>query len=195
MVIGVTGKYCAGKNTVVKILKTYSLPEIDVDAVGHEVLEQEKQAVAAEFGPSIIGPAGKIDRRRLGDMVFARKKHMRRLEKILHPLMKVRIRRFVDAHKDGCVINAALLFKLDLHSLCDFVIMVKARFFTRLRRAVHRDRLGFGRALQRFFAQGQIFPKLTRPAVDIYYVYNNGGVEGLKKRIAGLVAQRNRTEG
>jgi dephospho-CoA kinase len=195
MVIGVTGKYCAGKNTVAGILKGYGFAEIDVDAVGHEVLEQETRAVTAEFGPSIIGPEGRIDRRRLGAVVFSRKRHMRRLENILHPPMKARIRRLVGAHKNKCVINAALLFTMDLHRLCDFVIMVKARFFTRLLRAVHRDHLGFRQALQRFLAQGQIFTKLTQPGVDIYYVYNNGSERGLTARIAGLVEQRNRPKG
>jgi hypothetical protein len=73
--------------------------------------------------------------------------------------------------------------------------MVKARFFTRLLRAVHRDHLDFRQALQRFLAQGQIFTKLTQPGVDIYYVYNNGSERGLTARIAGLVEQRNRPKG
>jgi dephospho-CoA kinase len=50
MLIGLTGLYCAGKNYVSAILKKRGLPVLDIDKLGYQVLESEKESVFARFG-------------------------------------------------------------------------------------------------------------------------------------------------
>ncbi|MEJ2664901.1 MAG: dephospho-CoA kinase [Spirochaetia bacterium] len=138
MVIGVTGRYCAGKNLA---------------------------------------------------------KNRLRLEGILHPLMKTQINRILENKVQDYVLNAALLFRMDLHLLCDFVIVIKAPFFVRLQRALRRDRLSIPSLLQRFLAQRRIFPKLKTKGVDIYYEYNKGSAEMLAVRITAILRKRRTAEG
>jgi len=53
VVLGVAGGYCAGKDTVVRILEEAGYPSIDVDAVGHRVLRERGDAVAEAFGARV----------------------------------------------------------------------------------------------------------------------------------------------
>ena len=122
MVIGVTGKYCSGKNVVSGILRKQGFTEIDVDKIGHQVLAAEKKAVTDTLGRRILDRAGKIDRKKLADIVFKSKKNRIKLEAILHPLMKKRIQTIIKNNNNNFVINAALLFQMQLDRLCDFII-------------------------------------------------------------------------
>ena len=91
MVWGVSGKYCSGKNGVVNILKSCGFKEIDVDLLGHQVLEEQKTRVAEHFGREILTGSGGIDRRKLGRVVFTDPAELRVLEGILHPVMVERV--------------------------------------------------------------------------------------------------------
>jgi dephospho-CoA kinase len=195
MVIGVTGRYCAGKNLAAGVLGKRGFVVVDVDKIGHRVLEQEKQKVIAEFGDTILDNNGAVDRRKLGKLVFAGIKNRLRLEGILHPLMKTQIKRILENKAQDYVLNAALLFRMDLHLLCDFVIVIKAPFLVRLQRALRRDGLSIPSLLQRFLAQRRIFPKLKTKGVDIYYEYNKGSAEMLAVRITAILRKRKTAEG
>ncbi|MFP4484640.1 MAG: dephospho-CoA kinase [Spirochaetota bacterium] len=54
MIVGVAGKYCAGKNTVSHILENHGYRVIDVDTLGHRALEERKDAIAERFGPGVL---------------------------------------------------------------------------------------------------------------------------------------------
>ncbi|MBN1797800.1 MAG: dephospho-CoA kinase [Spirochaetales bacterium] len=195
MVIGVTGKYCSGKNVVSCILTEHGFTEIDVDKIGHQVLENQARQVIRTFGSRILDQAGKIDRKKLAKIVFKSKKQRIRLEHILHPLMKTRIQNIIKKNNENYVINAALLFQMQLHGFCDFIIYIKAPFWVRVNRALSRDKLSIWNILRRFFSQFQIFTKLKLPGVDIYYEYNKESIQKLEKRILGILKQRHRGEG
>jgi dephospho-CoA kinase len=109
--------------------------------------------------------------------------------------MKTQINRILENKAQDYVLNAALLFRMDLHLLCDFVIVIKAPFFVRLQRALRRDGLSIPSLLQRFLAQRRIFPKLKTKGVDIYYEYNKGSAEMLAVRITAILRKRKTAEG
>jgi len=92
MVIGVAGKYCAGKSTVTDILARDGYRVIDVDRLGHEALARRADDVRHTFGDEYIGADGAVDRRRLGGLVFRDREAMRRLEGIVHPEMVEMVR-------------------------------------------------------------------------------------------------------
>jgi len=189
MVIGITGRYCAGKDTAVEILSRRGFREIDVDRIGHQVLAEMREAVVAEFGPAVLTPDGEVDRRRLGAIVFKSREKMGRLEAILHPAMVRRVEQRIGSGEDPVAINAAVLFRMGLHRLCDRVLCIRAPFALRLLRALRRDRLPPGDAWRRLTAQRGICPKFPSGDVDIYRVGNHCGRKALERRLEKVLRQ------
>ena len=190
MVWGVTGKYCSGKNGVVKILKNCDFKEVNVDLLGHQVLEEQKTRVAEHFGRDILTGSGEIDRRKLGRVVFTDPAELRVLEGILHPVMVERVEEQVKGAAELFVINAALLFHMGLDSLCDLVICVKANPLVRYLRARKRDGLSIPATLSRIFVRKRICSKSNGQAVDIYYIRNNHGFFRVEEEIRAILQDK-----
>ena len=94
-IIGLTGNIACGKSTVLDLLRERGAQVLDADRVTHELQAPGQpvyHAIVAEFGPGILSaPAGLIDRRALGAIVFANPAALRRLEQIVHPAVRERI--------------------------------------------------------------------------------------------------------
>ncbi|MDR1238810.1 MAG: dephospho-CoA kinase [Treponema sp.] len=174
-IIGLTGTYCAGKNFVAGLLEERGLPVLDVDTLGHDAVEAGREAVLARFGGDLLGPGGKIDRRRLGERVFGNPKELAALEAIVHPEANRLTSEWIAGQQGAaCVINAALLHRSSAFSRLDFIILVTAPFLTRLFRARKRDRLPWFNLLKRFTSQKQFVPQYLSGKADIYKVDNRG---------------------
>lgn len=192
-VIGVAGKYCSGKDAVTQWLLARSWREVNVDRIGHEALAAFHNRIVATFGRTIVDGHGRIDRSTLGRIVFADDSQRKRLEEIVHPWMRRRVREEVDAYREaaarsqdaprGLVINAALLFYMELDEVCDAVILVRAPFFVRVRRARERDRSSIWRTIRRLRAQRQLDTQALRSVADIIMVENGGSLESLHMRL------------
>ena len=87
----ITGSIASGKSTVVNLLKERGFSVIDADLIAHEQLEICKQEIIEAFGEQILDEAGKIDRKKLGAIVFHEPKKLKNLEQILHPKIKAEI--------------------------------------------------------------------------------------------------------
>ena len=87
----ITGSIASGKSTVVNLLKERGFSVIDADVIAHEQLEICKGEIVCEFGEQILDEAGKIDRKKLGAIVFREPKKLKNLEQILHPKIKAEI--------------------------------------------------------------------------------------------------------
>jgi dephospho-CoA kinase len=200
MIIGVAGKYCAGKDSVVEILKSLGFKEINMDKIGHEALEEKKEEIARAFGLDMLTAEGAVSRRVLGRIAFSNKKELNKLERIVHPLMAERVKQIISNRKDNngqrnfgqgnFVINCAILFKMGLDRLCDMVFCIKAPFFIRLKRALKRDKLSFIETVRRLSSQDKICPKLRNPDVDIYRISNLRTKRKLKKKINKVIRDR-----
>lgn len=96
MVIGITGGIGCGKSTVLNILKeNFNAHIIDADKVAHRLMEPFNPAynnVKAAFGDTIIGSDGFIDRKKLGQIVFNDREKLKRLNSIVHPMVKEAIK-------------------------------------------------------------------------------------------------------
>ena len=84
----ITGSIASGKSTVVNLLKERGFSVIDADLIAHEQLEICKCEIVKAFGEQILDEAGKIDRKKLGAIVFREPKKLKNLEQILHPKIK-----------------------------------------------------------------------------------------------------------
>ena len=87
-IIGLTGGIASGKSTVSNMLKEMGLPVIDADQVAREIVEPGQRAfndIVREFGPQVVGPDGQLDRKALGNLVFAHPDLRLKLNSITHP--------------------------------------------------------------------------------------------------------------
>ena len=141
MIIGLTGKSCAGKDVVASLMEEEGFFVLDEDKLGHEALAENKEKLISVFGSQILTDDA-IDRKKLGSIVFSDKKSLQALESISHPWMvKETEKRARKAEAEGrnVVINAAILTRLGLDTICDEIIFVDAPFELRARRAEARN--------------------------------------------------------
>ncbi len=194
MIAGVTGKYCAGKDAVSEILEQFGFISVDEDGIGHRALDVKRDAVIGAFGPYIKSPDGSIDRSKLGSLVFSRQMNLKRLEHILHPWMVAETAKLLETMSGkNALINAAILFRMGLHTLCNFVIVVKAPLVIRIFRGLKRDTRGVWHVFKRmrfqprFDIHGQFLKKQGIP-VDMYTVRNRGSRKALVRRVSRILA-------
>jgi len=88
-IIGILGGVCSGKSTVAAEFAKLGCIVIDADKIAHELLERNdiREKIVAFFGEAILGSAGKIDHRKLADIVFADASKLSSLNEIIHPLV------------------------------------------------------------------------------------------------------------
>lgn len=186
-VVGLTGLYCAGKNEAAKVFVEAGFHEIDVDALGHQVLEEKKQAVLECFGPGILSATGQIDRKKLGTLVFKNRKELEKLEQIVHPAMVERMKQIVHQEEGPLVINAALLHKMKLDTLCNRIMIIRAPLLERINRCMDRDGLDVFSTLYRIFSQRKLIPQSSFHRADTVVVDNRGTRGELRAKILEII--------
>ncbi len=148
-VVGLCGGIGAGKSTVAGLLAERGAVVVDVDALGRSVLSHDevRRAVVSEFGDSVLGADGEIDRAALAREVFSCEGRLTDLEAISHPAIDREIARCMDAlagnPPDLVVLDMAVLVESDLGKLPDGrgyteVVVVEAGAEVRLERLVAR---------------------------------------------------------
>ncbi|WP_319562443.1 dephospho-CoA kinase [Marispirochaeta sp.] len=181
-IVGVAGLYCAGKSLAAEILRERGYEEIDVDVLGHAAREVKALEVLAAFGTT--------DRKELAEIVFADPEKRESLEAIVHPWMIDEVRRRVESLKQegkNGVVNAALLFPMGLHTLCDKVLWVTAFLPLRFVRARRRDSVSLWGFFRRVCSQRKLYPQNFDGNVDICSVANNGKRRRFERRILELL--------
>lgn len=132
IVLGLTGSIGMGKSTAAAMLRRLGVPLFDADAVVHRLLGPGGAAVAdvEALFPGVRDASGAIDRRRLGQRVFGDPVALRRLEAILHPMVRREETRFVrQARARGetlVVLDIPLLYETGAPERCDYVLVVSA---------------------------------------------------------------------
>jgi len=173
MLIGLTGKYCAGKNFIGSILEKKGLPVLDVDKLGYQVLENKKAEIFARFGSDLQNTDLTLDRRALGRRVFGQPEELAALEAIIHPEANRLTDEWIAGRKGAsCVINAALLHKSSVFNQFERIIIVTAPFLTRLIRARRRDSLSLPEIIKRFSSQKDFTSQYLSIKAEIYKVEN-----------------------
>ena len=173
IVIGLTGKYCAGKNHVAFLLEKRGIPVLDADKMGHLVIETEKARIIARFGGDITGKDGTINRKALGAKVFGKPGELADLEAIIHPAVNRETLVWINSRKEkACVVNAALLHRSSAFGDLSAILLVEAPLVTRLLRAKKRDKLPWTAIVKRFRSQAKFNTQYLRGKADIYRVSN-----------------------
>jgi len=158
--VGLTGGIACGKSRVLRRLSAAGFSTLDLDLVAHEVMAPGAPAhhdVVEAFGPAVLAPDGSVDRRRLGERVFADPAARARLNAIIHPRVREEEARRVAALGDregGVVVtDAALLVEAGVHLRFDRLVVVYCRADQQVRRLMERDGLDEAAARARVDAQ------------------------------------------
>ncbi|MCL2761860.1 MAG: dephospho-CoA kinase [Treponema sp.] len=191
MLIGLTGKYCSGKNYVAALLERRGFPVLDIDKQGHIAIENKKTEILTHFGKDLQNQDGSINRRLLGEKVFGKEDALSALEAIVHPEANRLALEWIAAQNGKpCVINAALLHKFVLFGKLDCIILVSAPWLVRLIRAKQRDKLPWTALLKRFSSQRHFNTQYMAKNADIFKVGNSGiGKPGLERRIDAILSR------
>lgn len=143
IVLGLTGSIGMGKSNAASALRRLGVPVFDADAAVHQLLGGGGGAVAAVASAfPMAANDGAIDRRKLGREVFGRPAELRRLEQILHPMVRRAERRFVAAaqarREPVVVLDIPLLFETGGDRRCDRVLVVSAPAWLQRQRVARR---------------------------------------------------------
>ena len=142
--IGVTGWIGAGKSSVSRMLADRGGVVIDADAISRALVEPGAPALGplvAEFGRRILRDDGTLDRGELAAMAFSEAEGTRRLNAIMHPLIRAEAaRRVAEAEAAGAsvvVYDMPLLVETGQQDLVDLVVVVDASEEQQVLRASH----------------------------------------------------------
>jgi dephospho-CoA kinase len=129
--VGLTGGIAAGKSTVAKRWVEQGGLEIDADQLAREVVQPGSlgaSQVQAEFGQEVFNGDGTLDRAKLGAIVFADPAKRKKLEAIIHPLVKNRAKELVDELPVNtiAIYNVPLLVEASVDLPFDLVVTVEA---------------------------------------------------------------------
>lgn len=184
MRIGLTGGVGSGKSTVAGLLAQHGAVVIDADAIAREVVEPGTPgfaAVVAEFGDSVVGPDGRLDRPALAAIVFGDESRRAALNAIVHPLVGQRTVELAAAAPPGAVViyDIPLLVENNMAGGFDRVVVVETAPQTRLARLAARG-MSEKDARERMAAQAS---DEQRRAVADVVIDNNGSLADLSAAV------------
>lgn len=185
-VIGITGTIGSGKSTVGSILEELGVPVIDTDTITHNIQNSEKvrRAVVERFGKNILSDdgTGKIDRKKLGALVFKDPVAKRDLEALIHPAVILESRRCVAANSDKPIVAilAPLLFEAKVQGEYDEIWAIVAKEEVLRERLAKRDNLSNELITQRLAAQ---LPQEEKARLSSVVIDNSTSREDTKRQV------------
>jgi dephospho-CoA kinase len=179
--LGLTGGIGTGKSTVLEMLAKKGAATIDADAIVHGLYADDstlRNALAREFGDTVIKEDNTVDRKALAEIVFDSARERKRLEELIHP----RVRRKIKAELQQTqmpiiVVDIPLLYENWWQDEFDAVVVVNANDETRLARLVKRGMTRI-ESRKRIDAQMPMVIKLRKAN----FVINNGGTRAETQR-------------
>jgi dephospho-CoA kinase len=190
--VGLTGGIATGKSTVARLIAERGIPIVDADKLAREAVEPGEPALVeiARLWPQVISGDGRLDRRRLGAIVFADPGARRRLEAILHPLIAdladARAAALAAAGHKLAFYEASLLVETGRHPEFDGLVVVTAPLEAQVARAMARDHLTSDQARARIDAQ---LPMADKVAVATHVIDNGGDVGVTAAQVARLLEE------
>jgi dephospho-CoA kinase len=158
--VGLTGGIATGKSRVLAAFAARGLHTIDLDRLGHLVIEPGRPAhaeIVQAFGKDVVAADGQIDRRALGALVFTSALARKTLNAIVHPRIFEEEMRLVAtlprSPRAVVVTDATLLVESGHHIRFDRLVVTSCERRQQLGRLMHRDGLSAGAAQARIASQ------------------------------------------
>ena len=177
LLVGLTGGIGSGKSTVARMLAARGAVVLDADAFARDAVAAGTpgfRAVVERFGAEVVGPQGELDRGALASIVFADDEARRDLEAIVHPEVRRRLLRGIEAHADAddiLVIDSPLLVEAGQGGSVQLLVVVTAPEEAQL------DRLATGRGMSERDVRARMAAQmpLEEKAAKADVVLDNGG--------------------
>lgn len=194
--LGLTGGIASGKSAVAAMLRELGFFVLDADALAHKLIEPGQPAhseVLSEFGPSIADASGRIDRVKLGAIVFNDRAKLDRLNAIVHPrVAEAIVRQFEEWERSGvrdaAFVEAALIVESGIHKKLDGLVVAWCTPEQQLARLIARG-LSEAEARRRIAAQISVEEKLRYATERIDC---SGSLENTRRQVVALAAKLRR---
>jgi dephospho-CoA kinase len=186
--VGLTGGIGAGKSEVSRRLAAQGAVVIDADAIARAVVAPGTPGLAqvvAAFGSGVLMPDGRLDRPRLGDIVFADAQLRARLNDIIHPLVAARMQALEDAAGPAAIVvhDVPLIAENNLAGSYDLVVVVDVPPRVQLDRLIRHRRLSPDQAKARIAAQAD---RAERLAIAGIVIDNSASLAELDRLVGEL---------
>lgn len=196
--LGLTGGIASGKSAVAAMLRELGFAVLDADSLAHKIIEPGQPAyeeVLREFGSAITDGQGRVDRGKLGALVFADRAKLDRLNAIVHPrVAEAVLRQFAEWQREGtrdaAFVEAALLIESGIHQHLDGLVVAWCRPEQQLERLAARG-LSEGEARRRIAAQMPVEEKLRCATEKIDC---SGTLEQTREQVQALAAKLYRSK-
>ena len=189
IILGLTGSIGMGKSTTAKLFAEAGVPVYDADAAVHRLYEGEAAAaIEAAFPGTTV--EGKVDRARLSSRVVHDPAAMKRLERIVHPMLGASRQRFLDdAERSGApvaVVDVPLLYETGGEKRVDAVIVVTTTPQIQRERILGRENMS-NEKLDALLAR-QLPDRDKRARAD-FIVDTSHGLDPVRARIRDILDQ------
>ena len=182
-----TGGIATGKSTIAHYLKEDGFSVIDADAIAHETLDEETLDIVKIFGKDILNDQ-KIDRKKLGNIVFNDTQKRKELENILHPIILQKITisaQEKDKLKKLYFIDIPLFFETKNYDISK-VLVVGTSKEEQLKRLMVRNNYSKEESQLRINTQISIEKK---EKIATYLIDNRGIIEALKENYKTVIKE------
>lgn len=172
MIVGITGSIATGKSIVTNYLKSLGYPIIDSDEIAHRQLEKPAiiQEIIEKIGEEVLMD-NKINRSKLGRIVFSDNEKRNMLNQIIHPHVINEIKKNYSLHQGLIFVDIPLMFEASLEFLVDKIIVVYTSIETQLIRLMTRDKIDEKYAKMKIASQFDIEEKKKKAD----FLINNEG--------------------
>jgi dephospho-CoA kinase len=190
LTIGLTGGIAAGKSTALAAFERLGAATISSDAVVHELLDSEPLLgrLTERWGGE-VAPEGRVDRAKIGEVVFADPEELAWLEGQIHPLVGERIGSWLGSLPQDAklaVVEVPLLFEGEMAPVFDTTVAVVTADEVRRARAEARGHALVGEREARQLSQEE------KAARAEHVIENDGTVDDLEQRLSALIAKLER---
>ncbi len=186
VIVGICGDICSGKTVVSKQLERYGAKVFYADDVVKELYKKIyiKKKLLNLFGRGVFQNSNikniklwKVDRKRLAKLIFSDQHLKKKLESIIHPIVRRRMNSFIKRYsKKIIVLDVPLLIENHIHSLCNKIIFVKSLHRQILNRLKNK-KISISDYKKRKKAQINLKTKLK---LSNYIINNTGSLKNLK---------------
>ena len=184
MIVGLTGGIGSGKSTAVKIFKELGIDSIDADDVAKNILDSNKNArklFIEEFGDKYILKNHKINRDLLREDIFNDKSKIKKLESIIHPIVREEIFEFIQKSESiYTIIDVPLIFETKSEDFYNKIVVVDCDTNTQILRASQRDNQTEESILKII---GNQATREERFSIADYVINNDSSYGNLKKEV------------
>lgn len=179
--IVLTGGIATGKSSVASLFMLHGFLIIDADKVAHEVLDEEVESIASLFGKEYIS-GNRVDRKKLGQLIFNDKQEKQKLEQFVHPLIKQKIiekAQVFELQNKPYLIDIPLFFEKGNYDIEKSIVVYTPKDI-QVQRLMKRDHCDKKEAIIKIENQMDIEEKRSKAT---YVIDNSGDLKNLQNEV------------